>query len=197
MASSEVSGGVPFIRSFGVAALLAAGFWFALSDTRLEWHAALLPFFEWMETTWFGVIGKTWGAAFATVEAVHLLAMAVLGGAVLAGDGRLLGVLLRDVPMHTVLTQSHRLFVWGLVVVVFTGVFMACGVAVKIYYLGVFWYKMLALSVGVFFVFFIRRPLLQPDPEAVASWLRVLVAVASLMVWFSVAATGRWIGYSG
>jgi hypothetical protein len=195
--ASTITAGVPFIRSVAVAAVLAFGFWFAFSGTRLELCAALLPFFEWMETTVFGVIGKTWGSVFATVQSIHLLAMALLGGAVLASDGRLLGLILKDVPMNAVLAQSHRLFVWSFLVTVLTGVFMACGVAVKIYYLEVFWYKMLALSVGVVFVFFVRRPLLQPDPEAIAPMLRALLAVASLMVWFSVAATGRWIGYSG
>ena len=178
MAASEQRSGIPFIRSAAVAALLAFGVWFAFADLRLELHAALLPFFEWMETTLFGVIGKTWGAAFATIEAFHLLAMAVLGGAVLASDGRLLGVILKDAPLATVLEQSHRLFVWSLVAVIATGIFMACGVALKIYYLQVFWYKMLALGVGVVFAFFVRRPLLQPDPEAVAPLLRAVVAIA-------------------
>ena len=57
-------------------------------------YPSLLGVFEWLETTWFGVIGKTWGAAFALVEAVHLLGLALLGGCVLASDGRLLGVVL-------------------------------------------------------------------------------------------------------
>ena len=37
----------------------------------------LYEFFLWLETTPFGVIGKTWGAAFAFVEAIHLLGMAL------------------------------------------------------------------------------------------------------------------------
>ena len=173
---------------------LCAGF--ALSDLRIDTWAALLPFFEWLETTPFGVVGKTWGAAFAAVEAVHLLSMAVLGGAVLVGDGRLLGWVFADQPLRQVQDQCHRVFVWSLAVVVFTGVFMACGVAMKIYYLPVFWYKMLALATGTLFAFFIRRPLVSA-PGEIAPVTRRLVAVASVVVWFSVAATGRWIGFSG
>ena len=184
-------------RTLVLAAVIGAALAFALSGARLATWEALLPVFEWMETTPFGVIGKTWGAVFAGVEALHLLGMAVLGGSVLAADGRLLGLLLRDVPVATVLEQSHRLFVWSLLLVVFTGVFMACGVAVKIYYLGVFWYKMLALFIGVGFVFFVRRPLLRGAIDDLHPAVPRLVAVASLMIWFSVAATGRWIGFSG
>ncbi len=188
---------IPFGRTLACALLLAVGLGFALSNARVEAWQALLPLFEWMETTLFGVIGKTWGGVFAVVQAGHLLSMAMLGGAVLAADGRLLGVLFRDQPLAAVQAQAHRVFVWSLVVVVFTGVFMACGVAIKIYYLPVFWYKMLALLVGVLFAFLVRRPLLADDPETLSPLVRRVVAVASIMVWFTVAATGRWIGFSG
>ena len=51
----------------------------------------LLPFFEWCEKLWLGrvVVGSMW--LFPVIEAVHLLALSVLGGAVLVVDLRLLG----------------------------------------------------------------------------------------------------------
>ncbi|MBQ86069.1 MAG: hypothetical protein CMQ16_06665 [Gammaproteobacteria bacterium] len=160
-------------------------------------YPSLLGVFEWLETTWFGVIGKTWGAAFAFVEAVHLLGLALLGGSVLAGDGRLLGVVLTDVPMQTVVVRTHRVFVFGLSICLATGVFMACGVATKIYYLPVYWFKMLALSAGMLFHFQVRQPLLSHDIQSLNPVVVKMVAVASILVWFMVAATGRWIGFSG
>ena len=160
-------------------------------------YPSLLDVFEWLETTWFGVIGKTWGAAFAFVEAVHLLGLALLGGCVLAGDGRLLGVVLTDVPVQTVVERTHRVFVFGLSICLATGIFMACGVATKIYYLPVYWVKMLALSAGILFHFQVRRPLLSHDIQNLNPVVVKMVAVASMLVWFMVAATGRWIGFSG
>jgi hypothetical protein len=186
----------PFTRTIVVSATVAAVLAFSLTSLRLETWDSLLPFFEWMETTWFGVIGKTWGAAFAVVEAFHLLAMSLLGGAVLVSDGRLLGLCFADQPNREIQDQAHRVFVAGLVIMLLTGVFMACGVAMKIYYLDVFWYKMLALATGILFVFFVKRPLLKHDIEAMNPWLVRAVAVSSLMVWFTVAACGRWIGFS-
>ena len=186
-----------YTRSVAVIATIGLCLGFVLSNARLDTYSALLPLFEWMETTSFGVIGKTWGAVFATVEAVHLLAMAVLGGSVLVSDGRLLCLIFTDVPQRQVQDACHRLFVWSLLLSIITGVFMACGVAIKVYYLNVFWYKMLALTVGVVFVFFVRRPLLRHDIENLNPWVLRMVALASLMIWFSVAATGRWIGFSG
>ncbi|MFT5691110.1 MAG: hypothetical protein ACI92E_000435 [Oceanicoccus sp.] len=169
---------------------------FSFSSLRLDAWDALLPFFEWLETTIFGVIGKTWGAAFAVVEAIHLLAMALLGGAVIASDGRLLGVILSDYPARVILDQSHKVFVVGLSILLLTGVFMACGVAMKVYYLPVFWYKMLVLFGGIIFVFFIKRPLLKNDFDQINPTVVKMVAVSSLLVWFTVAAAGRWIGFA-
>ncbi len=170
---------------------------FLLSSLRLDAWEGLLPFFEWMETTWFGVIGKTWGAAFAVVEAFHLLAMALMGGAILVSDGRLLGIGFAEMDEREVLDKSHTIFSWALAVVLFTGVFMACGVAMKIYYLEVYWYKMLALSIGILFAYFVRKPLLAKNLEEISPLVRRAVGLSSLVVWFSVAGAGRWIGFSG
>jgi len=184
-------------RSIATTALLALALAFAFSSLRINAWEAVLPLFKWMETSWFGVIGKTWGGVFAVVQAIHLLAMALLGGAILISDGRLLGLLLRDQPVQTILIKTHRLFVVGLVIAMVSGIFMACGVATKIVYLPVYWIKMLALTAGVLFTFTIKQPLLAGGVENLNPWVVRAVAVASLTVWFTVAATGRWIGYSG
>lgn len=188
---------LPYWRSALLLMLLALGLWFALSPARLAVWDSLLPLFKWMETTLFGQIGKTWGAVFALVQALHLLSMALLGGAVLLCDARLLGLAFTDVEIPDVWRQTHSLFVVALSVVVVTGIFMACGVAQKIYYLEVFWYKMLALGLGVLFVFLVKKPLLQQASKVPARPLCVALGSASLMLWFTVAATGRWIGFSG
>ena len=177
--------------------LIAGGMAFAFSGLRLALWQALLPLFGWMESSLFGVIGTTWGAAFALVEAFHLLGMAALGAAVILSDARLLGLAFPELPVAQVWRQTQRLFVPALALVIATGVFMACSVAMKIYYLEVFWYKMLALAVGVLFVFCIKGPVVSREDSPPGPGLSRLLAIASLMVWFSVAATGRWIGFSG
>ena len=187
----------PYTRTILVIAILAVALAFALSNARVEVHGNLLPMFEWMETTWFGYIGKTWGAAFATVEAVHLLGLALLGGSVIVAEGRLFGVFLTDVKQDVITARCNRTFNIALATLIATGVFMACGVALKIYYLPVYWYKMLALGAGALFHYLVRQPLVERGPGEVNPWLLKLMAIASIMVWFTVAATGRWIGFSG
>ena len=75
----------------------------------------LLPFFEWLEGSPIGVFVKDKAATFATIEAVHLMALALLGAAVLSADLRLLNVVMRDVPSNAVTAQAHRWFKLALV----------------------------------------------------------------------------------
>lgn len=187
----------PYSRTILTVFVIAAVLGFSFTYVRIDVYTALMPFFEWMETTWFGYIGKTWGAAFATIQAGHLIGLAVLGGCVLVSDGRLLGLILTDVPHRTVIDRADAVFFWALVTLLLTGIFMACGVAMKIYYLPVYWYKMLALAGGILFHYFIRRPLLVHDLNSINSTVLKMTAIASILVWFLVAATGRWIGFSG
>ena len=187
----------PYTRTILVAAVLAVTLGFALSGARVEVHGGLLPFFEWLETTWFGYVGKTWGAVFATIQTFHLIGLALLGGAVLAAEGRILGVVLTEVEQGLIISRCNAVFNIAMAILVATGIFMACGVAVKIYYLPVYWYKMLALGAGAGFHYLVRQPLVERAPGEVNPWLLKLMAVVSIMVWFTVAATGRWIGFSG
>ena len=56
----------------------------------------LLPFFEWCEASWIGNAIRQSLWLFPVIEAVHLLGLCVLGGAVLMVDLRMLGAGLRN-----------------------------------------------------------------------------------------------------
>ena len=158
---------------------------------------SLLHYFEALEASPIGVFVKDKAATFACIEAVHLMALALLGAAVLSTDLRLLNVVLRDVPSNTVTDQAHRWFKWSLAALLVTGFFMLAGVATKCYHNPFYWTKMITLAIGIVFVFAIRAPLLRKDHAQLNPWTLKLVALASLMIWFVVAASGRWIGFSG
>lgn len=156
----------------------------------------LLLFFEWLEASPIGVFVKDQPATFAIIEAVHLMALAVLGGAVLATDLRLLNVVMRDVPSNTVTDGAHKWFKISLTVLLITGFLMLAGVATKCYHNPFYWTKMIALAIGIIFVFAIRRPLLKQDHSQLHPMTLKLMALASMSLWFLVAASGRWIGFS-
>lgn len=156
----------------------------------------VLFLFEWLDQSALATLSKANGGVFAVVQMFHLLAMAMLGGMVLVGDLRLLGVVLRDLPSELVLHNTQRWFDRALVVMVLSGVFMSSAVAMKLYYNSMFWAKMGALLVGVIFVYAVRRPLLNFSHDTLNPSLLKLVAISSILVWFTVAACGRWIGFS-
>ena len=157
----------------------------------------LLAFFEWLEASALGAFVKDQAATFAIIEAVHLMGLALLGGTVLAQDLRLLNVVMRDVPSQVVTEQAHRWFKVGLWILLLTGVPMLAGVATKCYHNPFYWTKMIALAVGILFVFTLNQPLLREDHAALRPTTLKLLALASISIWTLVAASGRWIGFSG
>jgi hypothetical protein len=154
-------------------------------------------FFVWLEGSALGTFMKDQPATFATVEAVHLMGLAVLGGSVLMSDLRLCNVVMNDVPSRTVVDNAHRFFKIALIVLLVTGFMMLAGVATKCYHNFYYWIKMAALATGILFVFAVRQPLLRQDFATLNPWTLKLVALASTSLWFLVAASGRWIGFSG
>ncbi|MEQ8857451.1 MAG: hypothetical protein RIC56_02280 [Pseudomonadales bacterium] len=154
------------------------------------------PFFEWLDTSRLAQMSKAYGGVFAVVQMFHLLSLATLGGMVLLSDLRLLGVMLRDVPSEVVAENTDRWFTIALIGSLLSGVFMSSAVALKLYYNEMFWAKMTAFAAGVVFVYAIRRPLLRFDHASLSPWVLRAVAVTSLTLWFTVAASGRWIGFS-
>src|SRR5262245_26182773 len=102
----------------------------------------LLPAVEWLTASPIGVFVKAKAATFAIIAAVHLIALALLGAAVLSADLRLLNVVMRDVPSNSVTDQAHRWFKLALGVLLVTGFFMLAGVATKCYHNPFYWAKM-------------------------------------------------------
>jgi len=158
---------------------------------------SLLHYFEALEASPIGVFVKDKAATFAIIEAVHLMALALLGAAVLSADLRLLNLVMRDVPSNTVTEQAHRWFKLALIVQLITGFFMLAGVATKCYHNPFYWTKMITLGIGILFVFAIRAPLLRKDHAQLNPMTLKLMALASMAIWFVVASSGRWIGFSG
>lgn len=157
----------------------------------------VFPFFEWLDTSILADVSKAYGGVFAVVQMFHLLGLAVMGGTVILADLRLLGVLMTGVPSRIVVENTHRLFTIALIVLILSGTFMASAVSLKLYYNEAFWAKMSGLGIGILFVYFIRKPLLLKfDHDTINPWALRLTALCSITIWFTVAASGRWIGFS-
>jgi hypothetical protein len=157
----------------------------------------LFPWFEWLASTELSqaIAMSTW--AFAVIESLHLLALSVIGGAVLLVDLRLLGLGLRRQTTEEVARDAQPWLVGSLLVMLATGALLFLSEPVKCYYSTPFRVKMLCLLLGSIWAFTVRRKVAVAGEGRVRPlWLK-LVAVVSLALWFGVGAGGRWIGFSG
>jgi len=157
----------------------------------------LLPYFQWFETTTIGTAIKNSSWAFAVIESVHLLALAVIGGAVLMLDLRLLGLGLRRQPIPEVAREAQPWLVGSLIVMLITGFALFSSEATKCYYSTPFWVKMTSLALAMAFTFKVMRRVSFEGDGRVRPIVLRLVALVSLTLWFGVGAGGRWIGFSG
>ena len=155
----------------------------------------LLPFFEWCESLWLGraVVGSLW--LFPVIEAVHLLALSVLGGAVLIVDLRLLGTGLKRWTPAELWLEARPFMIGAIVMLVATGVPLFLSEAVKCYYNTSFWVKMTTLPIAIVFAFTIRAGATM-DAARNTTRRQALIGAVSIGLWVTVAAAGRWIGFS-
>ena len=158
---------------------------------------SLLPFFVWCEASPVGSAIRSSPWAFAVIESVHLLGLAAIGGAVLFVDLRLLGFGLRRQPVASLARDVQPWLVGSLAVMVTTGVALFLSEAVKCYYSTPFWMKMTSLLLATVFTFTVRRRVAMADDASARPLRQKLVALVSLVLWFGVGASGRWIGFSG
>jgi len=155
---------------------------------------SLLPLFEWFEATWIGdsIRNSLW--LFPVIEAVHLIGLSVLGGALLVLDLRMLGVGLRQ-PIAEIARNTRPWLIGSMFVMLSTGIPLFLSEAIKCYYNTSFWVKISTLPVAMVFAFTVREWTARAAGTEATARTRI-VALASITLWFVVAAAGRWIGFS-
>ena len=132
---------------------------------------------------------------FPLIASIHLMGLALIGGALLVVDLRLLGLGLRHQPVAQVARDAERWLLVSLLVLLPTGLLQfMCFAATKYYYLTAFWVKMAALSLALVFTFVVRRKVAMADETRINPVWSKLVALVSLSLWSTVAIAGRLIG---
>ncbi len=155
----------------------------------------LLPLFEWCEGTALGQLVRTSIWLFPVIESIHLLGLASFGGAVLLVDLRLLGLALPDQPIATLARGAQRWLTWSLWLMLGTGVLLFVSEAVKCYHNPSFWVKILTMPFALAFTYLVRQRIATRESTVTGLQSR-LIALASIVLWFTVSMAGRWIGYS-
>ena len=160
----------------------------------------LLAFCKWLERSPLGTEVRESLWLFPVIETVHLLGMVLLVGTIAVLDLRMLGLAM---PRESVSQLAERLLPWtwaGFAVMLMTGSLLFTSSAAKTYiHNPSFQIKMLLIFLAgmnalVFHLTVYRR---------VAAWEFAPVAPLgariagglSLLLWISVVAAGRWIGF--
>jgi Family of unknown function (DUF6644) len=158
---------------------------------------SLLPLFQAIELSSVGQAIKSSTWAFAVIEALHLLGFAALGGSILLVDLRALGVGLRAQSVADLAREIQPVLFASLGVMFATGLPMFISEAVKCYHSTAFWLKMTCLTLAILFTFTVRLEVTRAPEGRTRPLVAKLVACVSLALWLGVAASGRWIGWSG
>lgn len=154
-----------------------------------------IAFYDSMEQTWLGSVVRESLWLMPAVWAVHLVGLAAIGGSILVVDMRLLGAGLVRLSPAQVAANARPWFLASLALMLATGIVLFLTEAVKCCFNNSFEVKIAALILGIVFTFTVRnRVAAKSDAPA---WLMKCVGAASLAIWFTVAAAGRWIGFSG
>jgi hypothetical protein len=155
---------------------------------------SLLPFFEWCEATWLGTAVRDSVWAFPVIESVHLLGLSLLGGALLVVDLRMLGLVLTGQRISDLARDARPWLLAALAVMLTTGLLLFLSEAVKCYYNTSFRVKMSTLPVAIVYTFAVRQRVARSASIHTAT--SRVAAFGSIVLWFIVAAAGRWIGFS-
>ncbi|HWF48821.1 MAG TPA: DUF6644 family protein [Bryobacteraceae bacterium] len=155
---------------------------------------SLLPLFEWLGRTSLGAFMQQSGYAFPMVEMVHLLALAILGGAILIIDLRLLGLGLKSLSAERLAQELTPYLTGCLIASAVSGLLLLSGEPLKCYYNLAFRLKMLFLAVAVLFYFVVQKRIFQFEREGRRELLQKLTGVVSLLLWLAVGLAGRAIG---
>lgn len=145
-----------------------------------------------------GSIGQAVGSVlwlFPTIQIVHLFGLALLGGSVIVMDLRLLGVGLKSATPARVLANTRPWFIAGLAMMIVTGIPLFLSLTNKCCFNHSFEVKIASLFLAVLYTLAVRNRVAVRDDVSTCTMQGV--AVLSLGLWFTVAAAGRWIGFSG
>ena len=131
---------------------------------------------------------------FPVIQAFHLVALAVLAGALLMVDLRLLGRGFTHQPVATVARDARPWLIGGILGMVLTGIPQFISLATKEYNSEFFRNKMLVFLAALIFTFTVRRMVAFAPEGRFGPTVGKLVAIISIVLWSGIAIEARLIG---
>lgn len=156
--------------------------------------------FQWLEDSALGIFMRENGMAFPLVEAIHVLALALVVGSIAMVDLRLLGISARNHSVSKLASEVLPITWVCFVVAVITGSLMLASNAVSythnFYFLGKMVLLFLAGVNMAIFHLFAWKSVANWDVNTPAPFAAKLAATLSLTFWVAVIVFGRWIGFT-
>lgn len=149
----------------------------------------LLSIFDAIEHTGLAQAIQNSMYVFPITEVFHLLGLAVLSGAVLLVDMRMLGLGLTAHAPAQLADYMRPYQRAGLLTMILSGLVLFISEATKCYYHTAFWVKMAALALAITVTYTYRGRAIR------GSGSQKLAAILSVMLWATVGIAGRWIGF--
>ena len=154
---------------------------------------SLVDLFIWLERTPIAVLIQDTTYLFPAIEVAHLIGLALMYGAILIVDLKLLGFPVQLQPVSRLGGQVAPFASLGMGLMFVTGFPLLASEASKCYENPAFWWKMYFLLPAVVFHFTIRRRVLHAGSAGRVP--EVLTGLVSLLLWFGVGLSGRAIAF--
>jgi hypothetical protein len=155
----------------------------------------LLPIFKWFDGSAMGnwVRDSRW--IFPAIEAVHIIALALLFGAILLLNLRLLGLTLKNKPVAQLAREMAPWIFVSLIIILASGVLLFASEAMKAYASVPFQVKMLFLFAAMIFHYTVYWRLTRSADSRIGPVWGKLAAIVSILLWLGVGLGGRGIGF--
>lgn len=155
----------------------------------------MLQFAQWCNNSRLAEAIRDSPWIFPTLEIVHLLGLAVLGGTILIVDLRLLGFGLKQLSSAQLAAQVSPWTRAALAAMLTSGALMFTSEAIDCYNSLPFRVKMVLLLAAATFMFTVRQRVIRGGTCTSGSWIERLTGMTSLGLWTGVAAAGRTIAF--
>jgi uncharacterized membrane protein len=155
----------------------------------------LLPIFKFFDQSALGhwVADSRW--LFPAIEAVHIVALCVMFGAILVLNLRLLGLAFNNKPVAKLAQDFAPWVLVNLIIILATGVLLFSSEALKAYASVPFQVKMLFLLAAMVFHYTIFTRVTRTDDSRTSHVWAKVVAIISIALWLGVGIGGRGIGF--
>lgn len=155
----------------------------------------LLPIFKFFDKSWIGTSVSDSRWLFPAIEAVHIVALCLLFGAILMLNLRLLGLALNNKPIAQRARDFAPWVLCSLITILATGIMLFASEAMKAYASVPFQVKMLFLFAAMIFHYTVYSRVTKAGEGKISPAWNKLAAIVSIILWLGVGIGGRGIGF--